>query len=122
MNKPLRILMVEDSEDDALFLRKALQNGGYEVTSQVVETAASMRAALESQNWDVITSDHSMPQFDAKRALDLAKELRPEIPFIIVSGEIDINLAVTLMKNGAKDYIQKRELVRVVPAIERAIN
>jgi len=117
----LRILIVDDSEDDAALLKITLQKGGYEVTSEVVATAAAMRSALESQNWDVITSDHSMPQFDAIHALDLAKELRPDLPFIIVSGEIDLNLAVSLMKAGAKDYIQKRELVRILPVIEREL-
>ncbi|MBI9051255.1 MAG: response regulator [Anaerolineaceae bacterium] len=121
MNRPLKILIVDDSDDDALFLQKALQNGGYEVTSVIVDTATSMRSALESQNWDIITSDHSMPQFDAKHALELAKEIQPKTPFIIVSGEIDINLAVALMKAGAKDYIQKREIIRLVPAIEREL-
>lgn len=117
----MRILIVDDSEEDAALLKRTLQNGGYEVTSEVVATAAAMRIALESQNWDVITSDHSMPQFDAIHALDLAKELRPDLPFIIVSGEIDLNLAVSLMKAGAKDYIQKRELVRILPVIDREL-
>ena len=80
-----------------------------------------MRAALESHSWDVITSDHSMPRFSAPAALALAKELCPDVPFIILSGEIDLNLAVSLMRGGAKDYIQKRELVRLVPAIEREL-
>lgn len=117
----MRILIVDDSEEDAALLTSTLQSGGYEVTSEVVATAAAMRSALTYQNWDVITSDHSMPQFDAIHALDLAKELRPDLPFIIVSGEIDLNLAVSLMKAGAKDYIQKRELVRILPVIEREL-
>jgi PAS domain S-box-containing protein len=99
----------------------ALRRGGYQVVHEVVETPAAMRAALERQNWDVITSDHSMPQFSAPAALALAKELRPDVPFIIVSGEIDLNLAVLLMKKGAHDYIQKRELPRLVTTIEREL-
>ncbi|MDO9120414.1 MAG: response regulator [Anaerolineaceae bacterium] len=117
----MKILIVDDSKDDAALLISTLQNGGYEVESELVDTAESMRHALENENWDVIISDHRMPKFDAVHALDLAKELRPDIPFIIVSGEINLNMAVTLMKAGAKDYIQKRELVRILPVIEREI-
>jgi PAS domain S-box-containing protein len=121
MNQPLRVLIVEDSADDAERLLRILRRGGYEATYEVVETPAAMRAALERQEWDVITSDHAMPHFSAPAALALAKELRPDVPFIIVSGEIDLNLAVSLMKGGAQDYIQKGELIRLVPAIEREV-
>ncbi len=121
MGQSLRVLIVEDSENDATLLQHTLQRGGYDVTCAVVDTPSAMRAALESQTWDVITSDHSMPQFNAPGALALAKELRPEVPFIIVSGEIDINLTVSLMKGGVQDYIQKREIARLVPAIDREL-
>ena len=90
MDKPLRVLIVEDSEEDAIFLQRALRRGGYEVTCEVVDTPEAMRAALERQDWDVITSDHAMPHFSAPAALALAKEVRPDVPFIIVSGEIDL--------------------------------
>src|SRR4030042_4337395 len=121
MSQPLRMIIVEDSEDDATLLQQALRRGGYEVTCEVVDAPAAMRASLESQDWDVITSDHAMPHFNAPAALKLAKELRPDLPFIIVSGEIDLNLAVSLMKGGAQDYIQKGELARLAPAIEREL-
>jgi light-regulated signal transduction histidine kinase (bacteriophytochrome) len=121
MNQPLRVLMVEDSEDDGTLLLRALRHGGYEVVHSVVDTPAAMRVALERQDWDVIISDHGMPRFSASAALALAKELRPDLPFIIVSGEIDQNLAVSLMKEGAQDYIQKLELPRLVPTIEREL-
>lgn len=119
--RALRLLMVEDSENDATLIEYELRRGGYAVTSQRVDTPKAMRAALEQQTWDVITSDHSMPVFSAPAALRLAKELCPEIPFIIVSGEIDLNLVVSLMKAGAHDYIQKNELPRIVPSIEREL-
>jgi PAS domain S-box-containing protein len=121
MNQTLRVLIVEDSADDVTLLLHTLRSGGYEVVHSVVDTPDAMRAALESQDWDVITSDHAMPHFSAPAALALAKELRPDFPFIIVSGEIDLNLGVSLMKEGAKDFIQKRELPRLVPAIEREL-
>ena len=121
MSKPLRLLIVEDSEDDAALLLRALRIEGYEVVYEIVDTADAMRAALESGEWDVITSDHAMPRFSAPESLALAKALRPHVPFIILSGEIDLNLAVSLMKDGAQDYIQKRELKRIGPAIEREL-
>lgn len=121
LNKPLRLLMVEDSADDAELLLHALRRGGYDVDYKVVDTRVAMRAALESHGWDLITSDHSLPSFSAPAALALAKELRPAVPFIIVSGEIDLNLAVSLMKEGARDFVQKSEMTRVVTAVERAI-
>ena len=107
MNTPLRVLIVEDSTADVDLLRRTLRRGGYEVTSAVVETPEAMRAALEGQDWDVITSDHAMPQFSAPAALALAKELRPDVPFLIVSGEIDLNLAVSLMR-GAPRIISRK--------------
>ena len=121
MTAPLRILIVEDSVYDVDLLRRTLRRGGYEVTSAVVDTPEAMRTALAQQDWDIITSDHAMPWFSAPRALALAKEVRPDLPFIIVSGEINLNLAVSLMRDGAEDYIPKGEWARLVPAIERAL-
>jgi PAS domain S-box-containing protein len=121
MTQRLRVLVVEDSEEDAILLLHALSRGGYEVVHAMVNNPAAMRAALERQDWDVIVSDHAMPHFSAAGALALVKELRPDVPFIIVSGEIDLNLAVSLMREGALDYIQKGELLRLTPAIEREL-
>ncbi|MBE0621837.1 MAG: diguanylate cyclase [Burkholderiales bacterium] len=121
MAKTLRVLIVDDSADDAELLVNALRHSGYELAWAVTDTAESMRAALARQDWDVITSDHAMPQFSAPAALSLAKEMRPDLPFIIVSGEIDLDLAVSLLRAGAQDYIQKRNLAEVVPAIERGM-
>ena len=102
MNQPLRVLIVEDSGADVDLLLRALRRGGYEAAYDVVETPAAMRAALARQDWDVITSDHAMPHFSAPAALALAKEVCPDVPFLIVSGEIDLNLAVSLMKGGRR--------------------
>jgi PAS domain S-box-containing protein len=119
MSIPLRLLLVEDSEDDAFLLERTLRRAGYDLTCQRVDTAPAMRAALECNTWDLIISDHAMPAFSAPAALSLAKQLCPNIPLIILSGEIDLNLAVSLIKDGAQDYIQKRELARLPAAIER---
>ena len=121
MGQEIRILIVDDSEDDAFFITKCLQSGGYEVVSERVDTAEAMRVALTEQDWDFITSDHAMPQFDARGTLEVGKEIRPDLPFIIISGEIDINLAVSLMKAGAQDYIQKREIIRLIPVVARIL-
>jgi len=121
MTPPLRLLIVDDSDDDVVLLLNALHLGGYEIIHEVVDTPAAMQTALERQDWDVIISDHAMPQFSAPAALTLARSLYPSVPFIIVSGEIDLNLAVSLIKAGAQDYIQKRELARLVPVIEREL-
>lgn len=121
MKNILQLLVVDDSEEDTALLVAALCRGGHEVAHTLVDTPTAMRAALESQDWHLITSDHAMPGFSAPAALTLAKELRPDLPFLIVSGEIDLNLAVSLMRAGAWNYIQKAELPRVVPAIERVL-
>ena len=121
MSQPLRLLIADDSKDDVELLLHALNRGGYDATYDVVNNPDAMRAALERQDWDVITSDNAMPKFSATAALNLARELRPDVPFIILSGEMDLNVAISLMKQGAKDYIQKRELPRLVLAIEREL-
>jgi len=122
MGQPLNLLIVEDSEDDADLLLRVLRPAGYEPAYEIVDTLPTMRAALETKDWDVITSDHSMPQFSAPAALALAKELRPDAPFIVVSGENDLDLAVSLMKSGARDYIRKEELARLVPTIKEVMH
>jgi len=121
MNQPLRVLMVEDSANDAELILHTLRYDGHEVVYARVDTAADMRAALERQEWDVITADHGMPRFNTPAALAVAQELAPDLPFIMVSGELDPNLAVSLMRDGARDYIPKRELPRLRPAIEREL-
>jgi PAS domain S-box-containing protein len=119
--QPLRVLIVEDVKSDITLLLLALREGGFEVTYEAVATQAAMRAALQHHQWDLITSDHGMPQFSGPAALALTLELRPDLPFIIVSGEIDINLAVSLIQAGARDYVQKTELIRLVAVIERVL-
>jgi PAS domain S-box-containing protein len=121
MPESLRLLMVEDSEDDANLVLNVLRPAGYEPAYEIVDTSPAMRTALEYHDWDLITSDHTMPQFNAPAALALAKELRPNAPFIVVSGESDFNLAVALMKGGARDYIRKQELVQLVPTVKEVM-
>ena len=121
MSTPLRVLIVEDSEDDTLLLVRALRRGGYAPTFERVETPATMTAALDQQTWDLIISDYTMPHFSAPAALTLLKESGLDLPFIIVSGAIGEETAVEAMKAGAHDYIQKGNLARLMPAIEREL-
>ncbi len=121
MGTPLRALIVEDSESDLEILVRELERGGYDVTYERVDTAAAMRAALDRPLWDLVISDHVMPQFSAPAALALVKEKRPGLPIIVLSGEIDLDLAVALMKAGVQDYVQKGELARLIPVIAREL-
>lgn len=121
MSLPLRILLVEDSEDDAELLVNELERGGYNAIYERVDTFAAMNAAIEQQQWDVVIADYSMPQFNAIAALNLLKEKKLDLPFIIVSGTIGEELAVAAMKAGAHDYIKKGKLTRLIPAIEREL-
>ena len=120
--KTLRVLLVEDSADDALLLLRELKRGGYEVLHERVDTAEAMQVALEKQDWDVVVSDHAMPAFSAPAALELLRENGwRELPFIIVSGHIGEDAAVKVMKAGANDFVSKDGLARLVPAIEREL-
>ena len=121
--RPLRLLLVEDSPDDALFVLRELKRGGYEVSHQRVETAEDMLAALKGDGeWDLVISDHAMPSFSAPAALDLLRYGGwPDLPFIIVSGHIGEDAAVKIMKAGAQDYVPKDNLARLAPAVEREL-
>ncbi len=121
MSKPLRILVVEDSEDDTLLLLRELRRGHFVPAFERVDTPAAMTAALDRQSWDIVVADFSMPRFNAIAALELLKQKHLDLPFIIVSGTIGEELAVEAMKNGAKDYIMKGNLKRLVPAVEREL-
>jgi len=121
MNKPLRVLIVEDTEDDALLLLRELRRGGYDLTFDRVDTPEAMKAALQQRPWDVVISDHNMPHFNSTAALNLLQGSRLDLPFIIVSGNIGEEVAVAAMKAGAHDYILKNNLSRLVPAIEREL-
>ena len=121
MGIPLRILIIEDVEDDALLVMRVLQKGGYDPAYERVETADAMGEALGRETWDIIISDYSMPHFSGPAALALYKEKGLDIPFIIVSGAIGEEAAVAAMISGAHDYVMKNNLPRLVPAIQREL-
>jgi len=121
MAKHLRVLIVEDSEDDALLVIRELERGGYDTTFERVETAEAMTAALEKQVWDIIIADYRLPHFSAPEALELFHQSALDLPFIVISGTIGEETAVETMKAGAHDYLMKGNLTRLVPAVEREL-
>ena len=120
-NPELHLLIIEDSEDDALLLLHRFREAGYRCVSERVDNAPDMRAALERGHWDAVLSDHSMPQFSALGALHLLQEYHADLPFIIVSGVINEETAVAAMRSGAHDYLSKNNLDRLIPAVEREL-
>jgi PAS domain S-box-containing protein len=121
MNILLRVLIVDDSDDDAKLIIRQLQRGGYDPKWERVETYEAMESALNREQWDVILCDYKMPHFSAPAALKLIQDRKIDIPFIIVSGAIGEDTAVTAMKSGAHDYLMKDKLAKLVVAIEREI-
>jgi PAS domain S-box-containing protein len=121
MNRPLRVLLVEDSESDAALLQLALERAGFALESERVESAAALTGALNRQDWDVVIADYVMPGFDGLSALALVKSRGLDLPFIIVSGHITDDTAVAAMKAGAHDYVMKDNLTRLAPAVEREL-
>jgi two-component system cell cycle sensor histidine kinase/response regulator CckA len=117
----VRVLFVEDSQNDVELIVRQLRKGGFLPEWEVVDTAETMEAALARGGWDVIISDHSMPRFDAPAALDVLKASGQDLPFIVVSGNIGEEMAVTCMKAGAHDYVTKGHLARLVPALSREL-
>lgn len=119
MSISLRVLIVDDSDDDAKLIIRQLRNGGYDPKWERVDTAEAMKTALESQQWDVILCDYKMPRFSAPAALKIVQEKKIDVPFIIVSGAIGEDTAVAAMKSGAHDFLMKDKLAKLVVAIER---
>jgi diguanylate cyclase (GGDEF)-like protein len=120
--EPLRLLMVEDVAVEAELTLRQLRAAGLECVPKRVDTEAQLRAALDEFAPSVILSDFSLPQFDGLSALRIAHELKPEIPFIFVSGTIGEERAIDALRRGAVDYVLKSNLARLVPAVKRAID
>jgi PAS domain S-box-containing protein len=118
----LRVLIIEDYEEDALLLQRHLARAGYKVDARRIETAAELKAALEEPAaWDLVIADYTLPTFGARDALKLIQKSGIDLPFIIVSGTIDEVSAVNAMRAGAHDYVLKGHLERLLPAIEREL-
>lgn len=125
MNQKLKILLLEDSEDDADLIQLELRNGGIDFTSMVVDTRVDFIRGIEEFKPDLIISDHSMPQFNSAEALKIYKaHLKDEgltAPFILVAGTISEEFAVQCIKDGADDYILKDRLQRLPSAVMNAM-
>lgn len=121
MRRRLKLLMIDDSENDAELLAHAIRKGGYDVMYKRVDTREALRASL-FDSWDLIVSDHSMPGFSGVAALAMAREKCPDVPFIFVSGTIGEDIAVDAMRVGAQGYVTKGNLARLLPAIDRELH
>jgi len=124
MSQPLRVLLIEDSADDALLLKLELEADGFEPDITRVEHRAALEQALEQapdNGWGVVISDYNLPQFDGLEALDLVRRRAPDLPFILVSGAVGEEIAVEAMRAGAQDFILKHNLFRLAPAVRRCL-
>src|SRR5215212_12224494 len=119
--KALRVLSLEDNPLEAELVHATLKGGGVECEIFRVQTRADFVAALESDEVDLILADYSLPSFDGLSALKVAQEIRPEAPFVLVSGAVGEEMAVEALKSGATDYVLKNRLERLVPAVQRAV-
>ena len=121
MPLPLRALLIEDSEDDALLLVRHLTRGGYDVQWDRIDTEEQVESAAETNHWDLIICDYSMPGFNGLEALKLFRGRGSDTPFIFVSGTIGEDAAITALRHGAQDYVMKDNLSRLVPAVNREL-
>ena len=120
--RPLRLLLIEDYEEDALLLVRHLRRHGYALDFRRVETPGQLTDALdEPAPWDLVLADYTLPSFGAREALAMIQQRGLDVPFIIVSGTIDEVSAVNAMRAGAHDYVLKGHLDRLFPAIEREL-
>jgi PAS domain S-box-containing protein len=121
-SEPLRLLLVEDSQDDALLLKRELEKGGFSPEIRRVETAEAYNQALDENGWDMVIGDYVLPAFSGHEALKILRRRDPDLPFIIVSGVVGEEVAVETMKAGANDYLLKHNLTRLAPAVRRELN
>src|SRR5262245_27266339 len=116
--RTLRVLLVEDSENDAELLLSELRRGGFAPNATRVDTIDALQTALANRSWDIIISDYLLPGMRAPEALALVQQSGVDLPFIVVSGTVGEESTVEAMKAGAHDYITKDNLARLVPAVE----
>jgi signal transduction histidine kinase len=121
MKNPIRVLIIEDNDNDAKLEIEELRRGGYDILFEQIETRKALIEALKIKTWDFIISDYSMPQFNGLEALAELNETGMDIPFILISGTVGEETAVEIMKAGARDYIMKDNLSRLIPAFDREL-
>ncbi|HEY6871215.1 MAG TPA: GAF domain-containing protein [Geobacteraceae bacterium] len=118
---PLRLLLIEDSEDDAMLLVRELRQGGFDPDFARIETPQALESALDAKAWDAVVADYSLPAFTGLDALRIIRERMLDLPFILVSGVIGEEKAVEAMKAGAHDFIMKGHYQRLAPALKREL-
>lgn len=121
MSIPIRVLIIEDSEDDALLILRELKKGGYVPEYRIVDTLDALRKALDEDVWDVILSDYQLPAFDGRAALRVVQEKKLDVPFVVISGVLVEDNAVEILKSGANDYVKKGNWARLIPAVGREL-
>src|SRR5690625_5049889 len=121
MGIPLKVLFVEDSEADAELTAAELARGNFELQTERVQTEEAMRAGLADANWDLVICEYRLPCFSAEGALSTLKASNQDLPFIITSGAVTAEDVVSLLKQGAHDFMDKHALARLVPAVEREV-
>jgi len=121
MGRPLKVLMIEDSEDDARLIAGELRHGGFDVKYSRVDTQSVLEDALAKDKWDIILCDHAMPKLCAPEAVSILKRNKVKTPVILVSGWITKDLAKATVEAGASDYVSKNELHKLVEIINREL-
>jgi PAS domain S-box-containing protein len=121
MKKELKVLFIEDFEDDAMLIKIELQKGGYKVSSVRIDNEIDLENSLSIGNWDIVISDYVLPQFSGIGAIKRVRQLNPDIPCIMISGKAGEETAVEAMKAGASDFLIKGKLSRLLPVVEREI-
>ncbi len=121
MPERLKALLIEDSDDDATLIVHELEHGGFDVNYERIDTSDEIEKALSNKKWDIIFCDHAMPQICAPEALQMAKKLSPDTPFVIVSGWMSDDLAEAAKKEGADDFVRKNNLIKLVPVVKREL-
>jgi two-component system, cell cycle sensor histidine kinase and response regulator CckA len=121
MQPPLRILLLEDNPLDAELIEETLRSDGVECETERVDTREGFKAALEKCGFDLVFADYSLPAFDGMAALAITRRMRPDLPFIIISGRIGEEIAIEALKSGATDYVLKNNLSRLAPSVRRVL-
>ena len=121
MSVPIKVLIVEDSEDDTEFLLRELRHGDYAPEHMRVDSPRTLREALKSNEWDIILSDYYMPGFSALTALQIVHDLNVNVPFVVITGATGEDIAVEAMRAGAQDYLLKHNLRRLVSVVRREL-
>src|SRR3990172_5091523 len=117
----LHILHLEDNPTDAELAQVTLEADGIECELTRVETRADFLAAVEQGGFDLILADYSLPSFDGLAALDIAREKRPDVPFLFLTGTLGEEVAIESLKSGARDYVLKERMSRLASSVRRAL-